>query len=78
MLDILEDITSGRGQPQDIDLLTDLGESMSLGSLCPLGGGAPGPVISTIRYFRDEYEAHIREHRCPASVCQGLSKASRL
>ncbi len=76
MLDILGDITSGRGQPQDIDLLTDLGESMSLGALCPLGGGAPSPVISTLRHFRNEYEAHIKEHRCPASVCRGLNGAS--
>jgi len=73
MLDILQDITNGRGQPKDTDLLTELSESMSLGSLCPLGGGAPGPIMSILNYFRDEFEAHIEEHRCPAGVCQGLT-----
>lgn len=73
MLDILQGITNGRGQPGDMDLLAELSESMVLGSLCPLGGGAPGPVMSTLRYFRDELEAHIVEHRCPAGVCHELT-----
>ncbi|GAH81865.1 unnamed protein product, partial [marine sediment metagenome] len=74
MLDILQDITNGGGQPEDMDLLAELGESMALGSLCPLCGGAPDPVASILRHFRDELEAHIKERRCPAGVCQGLTQ----
>jgi len=74
MLAILQDITNGKGHPEDIDLLTELSQSMALGSLCPLAGGAPGPVMSSLKYFGDEYEAHIRQHRCPAGVCQALTK----
>ena len=73
MLEILEDITKGKGQPGDIDLLVKLGKSISAGSLCGLGRTAPNPVLSSIRYFRDEYEAHIKEHRCPTGVCQELT-----
>ena len=73
ILNILQDITNGRGQTEDIDLLIELSESMSLGSLCPLGGGAPGPIMSILKYFRDELEAHIEQHRCPAGVCQELT-----
>jgi len=73
MLEILEDITKGKGQPGDIDLLVKLGKSISAGSLCGLGRTAPNPVLSSIRYFRDEYEAHIRQHRCPTGVCQELA-----
>lgn len=72
MLDILEDITQGRGKPEDIDLLADIAEGVKLGSLCALGQTAPNPVISTIRYFRDEYEAHINQKICPAKVCTAL------
>lgn len=72
MLDILEDITKGRGRPEDIDLLLSLAEDIKAGSLCGLGKTAPNPVLSTIRYFRDEYEAHIREKRCPSLMCQEL------
>jgi NADH-quinone oxidoreductase subunit F len=75
MLDILEDITSGRGKIEDIDLLVELGEAIKAGSLCGLGQTAPNPVLSTIRYFRDEYEAHIKRFHCPAAVCKGLVKA---
>ena len=75
MLDILEDITNGRGRPGDIDLLVELGEAVKAGSLCGLGQTAPNPVLSTIRYFRDEYEAHIKKWHCPAAVCKGLVKA---
>ena len=72
MLDILEDITKGRGRPEDIDLLLSLAEDIKAGSLCGLGKTAPNPVLSTIRYFRDEYEAHIKEKRCPSLMCQEL------
>jgi NADH-quinone oxidoreductase subunit F/NADP-reducing hydrogenase subunit HndC len=72
MLKILEDITEGRGKEEDIDLLLELAKSIQAGSLCALGGTAPNPVLTTIRYFRDEYEAHIKEHRCPALVCKNL------
>ena len=72
MLDILEDITAGKGQVEDMDLLVELGEDVNNGSLCGLGRTAPNPVLTTIRYFRDEYEAHILEKRCPALVCKEL------
>lgn len=72
MLDILEDITKGKGRPEDIDLLLELAEAVKLGSLCGLGQTAPNPVLTTIRYFRDEYEAHIKEKRCPAAVCKEI------
>ena len=72
MLDTLVKITEGRGEPGDIDLLQELGEAVRAGSLCALGGTAPNPVLSTIRYFRDEYEAHVVEKRCPAGVCRPL------
>ena len=75
MLDILEDITNGKGQLEDIDLLIELGEAVKAGSLCGLGQTAPNPVLSTIRYFRDEYESHIKWLHCPAAVCKGLVKA---
>jgi len=76
LLVILENITSGKGRPQDIDLLTELTESVSPGTLCPLCGGVPSPTKSILQHFRDELEAHIKEHRCPANVCQGLGEAS--
>jgi len=72
MLDILENICCGRGRPEDIELLLDLGEQIKAGSLCGLGQTAPNPVITTFRYFRDEYEAHIHEKRCPALSCVDL------
>jgi NADH:ubiquinone oxidoreductase subunit F (NADH-binding)/NAD-dependent dihydropyrimidine dehydrogenase PreA subunit len=72
MLDILEDIVNGKGRPGDIDLLLELGEVIKNGSLCALGGTAPNPVLTTIRYFRDEYEAHMLEKRCPALACKAL------
>ena len=72
MLDILNDITQGRGKPDDIDLLLEVGRAVKAGSLCGLGQTAPNPVLTTIRYFRDEYEAHINEKRCPALVCKAL------
>ncbi len=72
MLDILEDITAGKGKPEDIDLLLELGQDIKGGSLCGLGRTAPNPALTTIRYFRDEYKAHIIEKRCPALVCKEL------
>jgi len=62
----------GKGKPGDIDLLLELGEAVKLGSLCALGGSAPNPVLTTIKYFREEYEAHINKKRCPARVCKEL------
>ena len=73
MLRVLEDITAGRGKIKDIDLLLALAEDVNIGSLCGLGKTAPNPVITTLRYFRDEYEAHILEKRCPARVCPELT-----
>jgi len=70
MLDILEGITRGEGRSGDIDLLLELGEAISRTSLCALGQSAPNPVLTTIRYFRSEYEAHIRNGQCPSGVCR--------
>jgi NADH-quinone oxidoreductase subunit F len=75
MLDILNDITNGKGKLEDIDLLLNLGQQVKVGSLCGLGQTAPNPVLTTIRYFRNEYEEHIKKHYCQAAVCEGLVKA---
>ena len=75
MLEILERICRGEGRPGDIELLIDLGEQIRLTSLCGLGQTAPNPVLSTIRYFREEYEEHIRDKRCRAGTCTELMKA---
>jgi len=75
MLEILTRITEGKGREGDIELLEELGKKIAESSLCGLGQSAPNPVLSTIRYFRDEYEAHIREKRCPAAVCRALFRA---
>jgi NADH-quinone oxidoreductase subunit F len=72
MLEVLTRITQGQGQEGDIEYLVELGEEIKRSALCGLGQTAPNPVLSTIRYFRDEYEAHIRDKRCPAGVCQDL------
>ncbi|MFW5885500.1 MAG: NADH-quinone oxidoreductase subunit NuoF [Halanaerobium sp.] len=72
MLEILNRITEGEGKEGDIDLLLELGEHIKSTSLCGLGQSAPNPVLSTIRYFRDEYEDHIHNHNCPAGVCADL------
>ena len=72
MLDTLESITKGEGRIEDIDLLLDLAQQVKAGSLCALGGTAPNPVITTLRYFRDEYEEHIIQKRCRALSCQSL------
>lgn len=73
MLEILDRLCSGEGREGDIELLEELGEHIIATSLCQLGGSAPNPVLSTIHYFRDEYEAHIKERRCPANVCAGMA-----
>ena len=72
MLDILTRITEGNGKPEDLDTLQYLGEQIKATSLCALGGTAPNPVLTTLKYFRDEYEAHINEKRCPTGACQNL------
>jgi len=72
MLEIVTDISEGRGTPEQIPLLEELAETVQETSLCALGKTAPNPVISTLRYFREEYMAHITEKRCPAGVCREL------
>ncbi len=72
MLEILTSITEGKGKEGNIELLEELAVVVADTSLCALGGTAPNPVLSTIRYFRDEYEAHIRDKKCPAGVCRQL------
>ncbi|WP_213996592.1 NADH-quinone oxidoreductase subunit NuoF [Tepidanaerobacter sp. EBM-49] len=72
MLEILERITNGEGREGDIELLENLANSVKASALCGLGQTAPNPVLSTIRYFRDEYEAHIRDKKCPAGACKAL------
>ncbi|MBW1786131.1 MAG: 4Fe-4S binding protein [Deltaproteobacteria bacterium] len=72
MLSILDDIVKGEGKPEDIDLLTSLGRDIIEGSLCGLGKSAPNPVLTTIKYFKEEYESHIHDKRCPALVCRDL------
>ena len=72
MNQILTDITEGRGKEGDIELLERLSAAITDSSLCALGSTASNPVLTTIRYFRDEYEAHIRDKRCPAGVCKEL------
>jgi len=72
MYEILDAITQGQGKDGDIELLEELSWVVSEASLCALGQTAPNPVLSTLRYFRDEYEAHIKDKRCPAGVCKAL------
>ncbi len=72
MLEILTRISDGKGEMKDIDTLEEISQVMIDTSLCQLGGSAPNPVLSTIRYFRQEYIAHIVEKRCPAGVCKAL------
>lgn len=72
MLDILERITEGRGTSSDIEALQDLGIAIKKASLCGLGQTAPNPILSTINYFRHEYEAHINDKRCPSNCCKEL------
>jgi len=72
MLEILERIVAGKGEPEDLDELEELGQQIKEASLCGLGQTAPNPVLTTMRYFRHEYEAHIHEKRCPALSCNAL------
>ena len=72
MLEIITDITEGRAQPEQIDLLEELADTVAQTALCGLGKTAPNPVLSTLRYFRSEYEKHIIEQKCPAGVCKAL------
>ncbi len=72
MLEVLDEFTKGKGKIEDLDMLIELAEDVKAGSLCGLGKTAPNPILSTLRYFRDEYEAHIKEGRCPALMCREL------
>ena len=74
MLEILTRITEGKGTPEDIDKLEILARNIKAASLCGLGQSAPNPVLSTLRYFRDEYMAHVVEKKCPAGVCKSMLK----
>lgn len=74
MLEILEKITNGDGEVGDIDKLEILAKNIKAAALCGLGQSAPNPVLSTLRYFRDEYDAHVKEKRCPSGVCKSLMK----
>ena len=72
LLELLTKITDGKGTMEDLDKITELAEFIKANSLCGLGQTAPNPVLSTLRYFRDEYEEHIKNKRCPAGVCKAL------
>jgi NADH:ubiquinone oxidoreductase subunit F (NADH-binding)/Pyruvate/2-oxoacid:ferredoxin oxidoreductase delta subunit len=72
MLTVLERITNGTGTEADLDLLEELAETIAEASLCALGTQAPNPILSTLKYFRSEYESHIRDKKCPAGVCKAL------
>ena len=74
MRQILDGITEGKGKESDIHLLKELSEHLQDSALCALGGSAPNPVLTTLRYFHDEYEAHIKYKKCPAGVCKSLIK----
>jgi NADH-quinone oxidoreductase subunit F len=74
LAEILTDITEGRGRNDDIQVLIEVGEAMKLGAFCSFGRTAPNPVLTTIRDFRGEYEAHIKDHKCPAGVCKKLEQ----
>ena len=72
MLELLTDITEGRGTMEHIDLLEELADTISNTALCGLGKTAASPVVSTLKYFRDEYIAHVKDHKCPAGQCKAL------
>jgi NADH-quinone oxidoreductase subunit F len=72
MYHLVSRIAEGQGTMDDLDKIEDLSEAILVGSLCGLGKSGPNPVLSTLKYFRNEYEAHIRDQRCPAGVCKAL------
>ena len=72
MYEILEKISEGKATLKDLDVLEELAMHVKTNSLCGLGQTAPNPVLSTLRYFRDEYEAHVVDKKCPAGVCKSL------
>jgi NADP-reducing hydrogenase subunit HndC len=74
MLDITRKITEGKGNMDDLEELEDLAGMIKTGALCGLGQSAPNPVVSTLKYFRDEYIAHVRDKKCPAGVCVSMLK----
>ena len=74
MFETLERIVAGKGKESDLALLEDLGKKVKAGALCGLGQTAPNPVLATLRYYRHEYEAHVKEHRCPVHQCNALVK----
>ena len=74
MLEMLERITEGNGEPDDIEKLEKLANTIKASSVCGLGQTAPNPVLSTLKYFRDEYKAHIEDQKCPAGECKALAE----
>ena len=74
LLEVLEEITEGRGREEHLNFLQELGTSIKESALCGLGNSAPNPALTTLRYFMDEYLAHIRDGQCPAHVCTALVK----
>ena len=74
MLEILERIIGGKGEMEDLDKLEVLAKNIISSSLCGLGQSAPQPVLSTMKYFRDEYIAHVRDKKCPAGVCKSMMR----
>ena len=72
LLEILDKITEGKGTMEDLDKLEELSEQIKAASLCGLGQTAPNPVLSTLKYFRDEYVAHVVDKKCPSGVCRSL------
>jgi NADH-quinone oxidoreductase subunit F len=73
LLNILQRITTGEGTEEDLEVLEELSEDIQAGSLCGLGKTAPNPILTSLRYFREEYEAHVKEKRCPAGACRALT-----
>ncbi len=72
MVEILEKITAGKARPEDVQVLRDIAATVRDGSLCGLGQTAPNPVLTTLKYFEEEYDKHVKENRCPAAVCRDL------
>lgn len=74
MLEIVTNITTGRGKEEDLKLLQELAETIKDFSLCALGNTSPNTVLTTLKYFKDEYEVHVRDKKCPAGTCKDLIK----